>query len=222
MLQLFIEILSPFAALVTGTFAYRSMNSFFRLLYWQLITWIVCYLAGYAVTMWQASQGKPADNQWIMNMHILLESGLLIMAARVAFPWNTLKKLALGAYGLFLVVFIYLWSRRGISVYLHYADVTACILITLFYLGLLFRFNRYRPLTGNYFSEKLVCTGILLYFACSVPYVVCMDYLRRHDPGLNKVLYHVINDLLANMRYVTLAVAFWRIGRTSISQSYKP
>jgi hypothetical protein len=221
MLQLFIEIFSLFIALLTGIFAYRYLNAFFRLLFWQLIAWIAFYTLGYVVTIAQTLQGKPADNQWLMNIHLLVESGLLLAAARVSFSGKRLKTAALIVFGLVLAVFTFLSFRQGITVYFHHADVAVCIIVTVFYLGLLFHFNFRPPGKGGYFPEKLASTGILAYFACSVPYVAFMGYLQRHDPGLNSVLYHLINDVLANLRYLSLAFAFWSAGRQAVPQNGK-
>lgn len=208
MLQLFYEMATLAAALIAGLLAVRRMNAFFRLIFVQLLVWIFFYALAYGITSWQLANHRPIDNRWAMNLHLLLETGLLLAAARFAIQqcWGTY--LAIVAYLFFLVVFCAQGFRAGFGIYLNYADVAACISITVVFSFTLYHFSRQARVKW-YAPEKLICLGILAYFACSVPYVSMMHYLQKSSPAINTFLYHLINDFLANVRYLMMATAFW-------------
>lgn len=220
MLSLFAEVFCLSCALCSGMLAFRYMNRFFRVLLLQVAVWSVFYAIAHLVTRCQQLQQVPIDNQWLINIHLILETGLLLAAARFALPGTTGKILTGGAFGIFLVVFGLQSFRQGFGIYLNYADVSACLILTTVFSLVLFTFGQGTTKGFKNIPEKWACLGILIYFACSVPYVSMMHYLEVENPKVNSFLYHLISDLLANLRYLLLAFSFLLIYRSATSKTH--
>lgn len=213
MLTLFAEILCLSLAILTGILAFRHMNNFFRILFLQVVIWSLFYAGSHAITLYQQAINQPIDNQWLLNIHLILETGLLLTAA-----WFVLSKvlrnfIIMGGFLFFLTVLGIQGWKQGFDVYLNLADVAACIAITLVFSMVLYTFGQQGSKHLWKSPEKWACLGILMYFACSVPYVSMMGYLQTENPEVNTFLYYLISGALANIRYLLLALAFWMLYR---------
>jgi len=216
MLQILYETISLAAAFGVGLYVFRYMSTFFRIMFLQLLIWIVFYILSYVVTMWQEAHQLPCDNQLLLNLHMLIETILLTTTAAVAFSSAWGKWLASAALGSFLTVFVWQGAPYGFSIYLNAADVTECIVISVLFALLLYRhFSNPGPIWWRS-PEVLICLGILIYFACSVPYIAMMHYIERQYPGISVMLFQGISELLNNIRYLLTAIAFWFIRRNAL------
>jgi len=198
------EITCLSLAFLAGLISWKKLNPFFKVLFLQVLVWILCYSLGNVITLQQQANNQPIDNQWLMNIHMVLETGLLLWAARLRA--NESKNGVLVYIGgiCFVIVYSVQISVCGFYKYLHYADLTECIVITLVFAPILFA----SPAGKTGLALRVACFALLIYFACSVPYVSLMNYLQLHSPKLNSMLYHLISDVLANVRYALVAVAF--------------
>ena len=220
MLTLFIEISCISLALFFGMLAFRKMDRFFRVLLLQVLIWSLFYASSYVITSYQQAHHIPINNQWLMNIHMLIETGLLLIAAWFVLPKVLRTGLIFGAFSLFLGVFVLQGYNQGFGSYLNYADVTACIGITLVFSIVLYHFGQRTNSTFWNAPGKWVGLGILIYFACSVPYVSMMNYLEHKNPEVNTFLYYLISGVLANARYLLLALACCMIYRNK--QTVRP
>lgn len=204
MLTYFTEITCLSLALFFGWITWRRLDKFFRILVLQVSLWSLVYTVGHLITLNQQHHNQPIDNQWLMNIHMIFETGLLLLAAR--FVNRETKNGLLIQLGTLAFVIVYAIQviYNGFQNYLHYADLTECVVITLVYTPILFT----APIGKKGRPLRIVCVALLLYFACSIPYVSLMNYLQVHSPKLNSMLYHVISDVLANLRYLLIALAF--------------
>lgn len=221
MLTLLTEIACISLALFFGMLVFRKLDRFFRILLLQVAVWGLFYTGSHAITLYQQAHHLPIDNQWLMNIHMIFETGLLLTAAWFVLPEMLRTVLPIGAFSLFLLAFGIQVGSQGFGTYLNYADVTACIVITLVFSILLYTFGQRTGIPFWYSPEKWACMGILLYFACSVPYVSMMHYLETKNPEVNTFLYYLISGVLANARYLLLALACWMIYRNAKKQTTK-
>ncbi|WP_300665504.1 hypothetical protein [Fluviicola sp.] len=213
MLTLFTEILCLSLAILTGILAFRQMNSFFKTLFLQVVIWSLFYAGSHAITLYQQSMNQPIDNHWLMNIHLIIETGLLLTAAWFVLPKAFRTFLCAGAFLSFLTAIGIQGCMYGFDGYLNYADATACIAITVIFYMVLYTFGQQTRVRLLRSPEKWACLGILMYFACSVPYVCMIDYLQTESPAVNTFLYYLISGVLANIRYLLLALAFWMLYR---------
>ncbi len=213
MLTLFIEIMCLSLAVFAGILAFRHMNSLFRILFLQVVTWSAFYAGSHVITLYQQFNNQPIDNRWLMNIHLIIETGLLLTAAWFVLPKAFRTFVCVGAFLSFLVALgIQGWSQ-GFDVYLNYADGVACIVITLAFYMVLYTLWKQTRVSFWKSPENWACLGILMYFACSVPYIWMMDSLQIESPKTNTLLYYLISGALANLRYLLLALAFWMLYR---------
>ena len=191
-------------AFLGGIISWKKLSPFFKALFIQVVVWIAFYSYANLITIQQQANHQAINTQWLMNIHLVLETGLLLWAARFMYAkTNDRWFLVLGAIG-FTVVYISQVALNGFLHYLHYADLTECIVITLVFAPVLFN----SPAGKTGLPLRIACVALLIYFACSVPYVSLMNYLQQHSPKLNSLLYHLISDILANVRYALVALAF--------------
>ncbi len=222
MLQTLGELISLGSMLAAGLYAYRYMSPFFRIIFLQGVVWIFFYLLVHTLLIYQWIYGKTADSQWLINLAIVCETLLLMVAAWVYFREEWKKKLTLLLLFFFLLVLLVQGLTLGFSVYLHYADVAACIGITVLYTLLLYTFltrpaNPTTRIPQRYMPELLLSVGLLLYYAGSVPYVALIHYLEEDDPVWNDRLFYLINNVLAFLRYSLTAFAFLLLRRHTFS-----
>jgi hypothetical protein len=219
MLTLFTEISCISLAVFFGILAFWKLDRFFQVLLLQVVVWSAFYTFSHVITSYQKVHQLPIDNQWLMNVHLIIETGLLLTAAWFVLPKMLRTVLPIGAFSFFLIVFGIQVGNQGFEDYLNYADVAECIVITLVFSIVLFTFGQRGNVSFWASPEKWACLGILLYFACSVPYVSMMGYLERKNPEINTFLYYLISGVLANIRYFLLALAYWMIYRNAKKQT---
>lgn len=222
MLTLFAEISCISIAIFSGILAFRNTDRFFKTLLLQVTVWGVFYGLSHVITLQQQAQGLPIDNRWLMNVSMILETGLLLAAAWFVLPKVFRTPLTVGAFLLFLGVAALQSWKHGFGTYLNYADTTACLVNTVVYTAVLYTFGQRTDKRLWHSPEKWACLGILLYYACSVPYLSMMHYLEVNAPKVNTFLYYLISNVLADVRYLLLAVAFLMIYRSAAKQRHTP
>lgn len=212
------EILSLSAFLLSGLFAYRRMDHFFRIVYVQGLVWIAFYLLLFFLGRYYGRDGQPFHNQWILNIHILLECSLLMWASlgRLKVLWQ--RSVVLALFLVFLCCYLLQGITGGFNSYLNYADVSACIALTLIYSMVLYTLlHRRRQHPGETLPGLLLCSGLLLYFAGSVPYIALLHYMEKYSPGYNALLFDAISNGLAFIRYMLCALAFRQLRRRPLT-----
>ncbi|MCW3103305.1 MAG: hypothetical protein JWO09_1745 [Bacteroidetes bacterium] len=222
MVSIINEALSLSIALSAGIYAFRYMNRFTRILFYQLITWICFYLGSYALTTYQENSNIEPNDHWLLNIHLLLEALWLTVAAYNYSNAKTRKSLALILYGVFLIVFTIQVSVSGFSCFANLGMAAAGLMITILYLFILY--DAFRSKAGLWYTspEIWACIGLVIYFACNVPYFSLFTYLNDHYPILSGRLFSVITDVLANIRYFFLAIAFFIAARTKAVSTVNP
>jgi hypothetical protein len=215
-LQIINEELSQLLALAAGLYAFRSLSLFARGLFAQLLVWMLFYVASYMLTSYQEAHEQTTNNQLLFNIHMPLEAALLSFAAWRFFSPGLSRRLVVVSYVFFLVIYALLLRVKGWQVFNHLGSVAEALLITALYAALLFRMLRIRSWRAS--PELWACLGLLVFFACNVPYFSMFDYLNTYRPTLSLRLFNLINDDLANVRYLSLAFSFWMARRLARSK----
>jgi len=213
-LQLLHEAGSLLLAFVLGWYAFKRMDTFFRIVFVQVSVWLFCYISSYVVTIFQKTYGLEQNNQWVMNIHMILETSILLFAASKQLKHRAERVFVATAYGVFLTVVILSLISKGPFIYFNNADVTECLIMTTVYTYILYRLIWKGESTRQNTAGIVLCIGLLIYFACSVPLIAMLHLMEKHDPETGSFLFYIINDVTANLRYLLTAVAFWLVGRT--------
>lgn len=211
MLQFINEALVLTIALGTGIYAYSYMNKFTRTLFFQLLTWIVIYLFSRGLTIYQSMHNKTMNDQWIFNIQIPLELLLLTVAACYFLKDKLSKYLALTFYMLFLIIIFLQFKISGPQVFINYGMVASGFSVTVLYTMILYQKFKSDSLSWKQSPEIWASLGLIIYFACNIPYFSLFTYLNSHHSALSTKLFFFITDVLANIRYIFLAIAFWMV-----------
>ncbi len=209
MQQLLYEATSQLIALAAGICSFHYMDKFMRMLFYQLVTWQVIYWCSRAYTAYQQSMGLEMNNHWIFNIQIPLELLLLIIATCYFFKDKLSQRLAIISYTLFLLTVILQLKLSGPTAFISYGVVVAGIIVTTLYTLILYKQFHSDHLAWIQSPVIWASTGLVIYFACNIPYFSMFDYLNTKHAALSEKLFHFITDVLANIRYLFLAIAFW-------------
>lgn len=215
MLQIINESFSLALAFGAGIYAYSYMNKFTRILFLQLLSWILLFIFSHILTALQ--DPNKMNNQWLFNIEVPLELLLLNIAACYLLKDMLSRYLSLTLYALFLITMVLQLKLSGPGVFINYAVVASGINVTVLYTIILYRKFKSDPSSWKKSPEVIASIGLIIYFACCVPYFSLFNYLNTYDLKLSKKLFHMITDVLANIRYVCLAIAFWLVRKNSLA-----
>jgi hypothetical protein len=216
MLQVLNESLSLLLVFIVGAFAFHYMDLFGRILFYQLAIWIEFYLLSYIVTSYQLQQGTEQNNLWVMNASVFIEIIFLARAGYELMKTPKKKYLLVCAICLFVIMFAIEIGYKGVDVFANYSYIFGSLLLVItFSFALYIQMGKGSPVPKTS-PEMWMCLGILLYFTCGIPYLSLVNYLNANHPGVSTFLFHLINDGLANIRYLLLAVGFWLIRRNAV------
>lgn len=146
-----------------------------------------------------------------MNFNLLIDISLVFFAIWVQLKGKKEKAVVFSFYFIFLASYVLNFYFQGFYVALNYADLTSCLLLTILLGYLYFQFNQESLVPFWKSPEKLITMGMLIYFACSVPFIALWDYLSETAPRILGYLYYGINTTIAFTRYLFAGLAFWLI-----------
>ncbi|MFL5763610.1 MAG: hypothetical protein ACJ77K_06680 [Bacteroidia bacterium] len=203
------ECLTLVIVLSAGIYSGRYMTSFYKIFFTQVVVWICFYIASYIVTGIQESNHETVNDQWLINIHVPLETFFLMLAAYLYFPTTLTKTLIMMLFSCFMIFYFFRVHVMGINNFDGYVIVAQSISITTIYMQIMYRHFSTTGENGNKSPVIWVCSGLLIYFACCVPYFSLFNYLNDNYPKLSTLLYYIITGPLATIRYLCLARAFW-------------
>ena len=191
------------AALIVGLAVYKHLIKFYRLLFFQVLIYLLIDCL---------SIPFMPNNSWVLNIFVPMETALLFAAAQIYFDSTKSKYLLLLIYSLFVVIYLLdLIFITGINKFVYHAAIAEGICISVLYIIILYiQFNRRFSLPLTF-----ACLGLILYFACSIPYISTLFYFQKIDPILNQKLFQYIIVLLAHVRYSFIALAFFLVGKST-------
>jgi hypothetical protein len=216
MVRIIDESFTLIFALGIGIYAFRSMNLFYRIFFYQLLAYILIYILSHVTNIILLARNMPQDNQWVFNVSMPMEAGILTWAAYEYFK-NTRGKIWIWiGYAAFLVVLITEISIKGIWIFSNHGCIAESALLLILYLLILYSHFTSQNSTWKRSPELWICLGIVLFYGGVVPYFSLMHYLQASYPKVNAFLYYFIIDGLATLRYVLLAVGFWFVRRNAL------
>ncbi len=210
MTQFLIDIITTVLAFIIGIVMYKKMNLFYRLLFVQIIVYLLVQSAAFFISN---------HNNWLFNLFIPIETLLLLASAYYYFNLKSARRLLILIFLTFMLVYLldlFLWL--GFNTFAFHAAIVEGIAISGVYLFIFyFQFHTNAP---NNWPLLFVCIGHVLYFMCSVPYLSILFYFQNKNPILNRELFVYIVLLLAQIRYLFLAIAFFLIRNKRFSYKH--
>ncbi len=206
-----------FTAVIAGIFSRKQMDRFHLFIFFQLLTGFFFYILSYLVIVYQRANNLGLNNHWVFNLNTLVETSLLSIAALSFLKTKADKNLVTFLYVLFVIAVLSLLSVNGWLVFSVPAYAAESFVVVAMYSLILYRyFGQNRPSkTGN--SEIWICTGLLIYFAGNLPYFSLFNFFNAHYPALSKSFHAIITEILANVRYLLVAVGFWLVKKNALN-----
>jgi hypothetical protein len=208
-----IDIVALIIPLFLGFISFRYMNYHYRMYFFQLLAYILIYVIG-----WEAPLIKNS-NQWLYNLSMPIETGLLCWAAYIYFSDYKRKYLVWAGFAVFMLIYTFDVLIKGISVFFNYGYITESALLVMIYLLVLYSHFVKQSLNWKTSPEIWISIGIVLYFGGVVPYLSLMKYLQNIHPQYSSVLYEFIIEGLSAMRYLLLGLGFWLVRRNALAKT---
>ena len=140
------------------------------------------------------------------------------MAGANIFFRERFKKISISIiYFFFLLAYTIFVYQNGFIFFSIYSFIAESLVITAVYALVLYEVMHHPGANKFRLPELWICIGLLLYFACNLPYFSVFDFLNQHHPKVSKVLFRIITDVFANIRYLCMAIGFWLIKQNSVS-----
>ena len=190
------------------------MSTFFKLFLFHAIFVLTIYFFSYALIQYQEFNKLDKNNQWCFNVSLIIEIVVFLFAAISYSTVKNIRILSRSLFIIFIVSFIIESSIRGFRKFASYSSIIESFCIIAVYLLILFHeFDRHPT---NWYKQPVALFSItlLIYFICSVPYFSLMHYFQKHNPTLNQILFHLVINVMAHVRYCVLAFAFWLSRKT--------
>ncbi len=216
MIKLLDELTGITIALFFGVYAFRFMNSFHRIFLGQLVAYILIVMLTYIV---QLIPSMNNHNQWVYNLSMPIETGILTLAAYIHFKSKKEKNLIWLGYFIFLLVFTSEIVIKGFLIFSNHGYVAECILLIVLYLLVLYSLFIKQNIAWKHTPEIWISIGIVVYFGSVLPYLSLLQYFQEYFPEINRMLFRLITVGLSNIRYLLLAYGFWLIRRNALSKT---
>jgi hypothetical protein len=208
-----------FLSFSVGLFGYRIFNRFYRLIFLQVGIAIGFYIGAYQVVEYQKAHGLRMSNEWMYNAYILVEVVILLYAAFWYLPDIRMKRITLSGIVVFSIIY---FSELIMDGPWHLLNITlvcaGLILVTIFVMVLHDVINK-TDFSWKVSPDLWVSIGILIYFACNVPFLGLFHQLMKYDATITDRLFY-ITEILASIRYFTFSVAFLLAIRAGVQKPY--
>ncbi|HTB31892.1 MAG TPA: hypothetical protein VK808_07695 [Bacteroidia bacterium] len=219
MVQVVIESLSLVLAFGMGLRAFQSMSLLHKTFFFQLVAYILIFILAIVVKLIAYANNVPPYNQWVYNLYMPIETGILVWAGFEYFKNSGKRFLIYVGYLIFLTIFISEICVKGIMILSNHGYVAEGILLLVIYLLLLYSQFTKSNNAWKRSPEIWISLGIVLYFGGSIPYLTLMNYLQESHSAINQFLFYFIIDGLANVRYLLLGLGFWLIYRQAVTKT---
>lgn len=207
--RLIYESFGMYLAFAIGCLVFFQSNRFLRLIFLQVALAVPFYFLTHFVIYYQRSRGMELNNLWVHNLYTVLET-LLLALAGLSFLRKRSEKLTLLL--LYLVCLSVAWIEYlniPVTEWYTYTFYSEIVLVVLLYSYILYKLIHQHPGEWRYKPEFWIILGLLFYFAGDSPYIMLINYFNEKYLELNSLLYNVINNFLANARYLLYALGFW-------------
>lgn len=194
--------------MIAGIRSYRALTTFQKTIFVQLCVWVFFFIGAHAIIIRMKTLGLQPNNHAWMNMNLLAETFILLIAVRYVWSNRVFRRSAYIAMAVFVLCFAAEVIQAGIGVYASYTDTVAGFMHAAFYgVALFVSFSKADLWWRN--PDVYICFGIFAYFTCLVPLMSAFSYLLAAFPATIKTLFNLINTTMANMRYLLVAIGFW-------------
>jgi hypothetical protein len=204
--QILLDLSTVIFSFGTGVLFYKKLNWYCKWLFYHVAAYLTIEV--FAVTVSLA-------NGLVYNIFMPIETLLLLLAA---FTYPKLKRIRTALFflvGTFLLIyFADIFFIIGWKNFCYHAAIVQGLVLAITYMALVYFWFRQKGHNTEKIFVILSGSGMILYFACGIPYLGMMFYLQKLDPGMNSELFQKIVVQLAKLRYLLVGISFlvagWR------------
>lgn len=198
------DLSTAILAIIIGLLVLRKLNWPVKLLLLQALVYTIVDIIGFYIH----------KNLWLYNLYVPVETGLLLASAATELGTIKAKRTIGIVFFVFLILFIVELIRVELgNDFVYLSVLTHYFLIACLYTYLLFRRINPSNNTALNVSHIVICFGIVVYCAGSIPCLAAMRQLMFVDLGLSQELFVKIVVLLAAFRYFLLAIGLAITGK---------
>lgn len=154
------------------------------------------------------SKSNPVFNTFMYNCYILAELLILGIAGLHWLKGRNARRCVLALMMAYVPVWIYNIAVYEKGSFANLAFIYGCIVLAITYFMLLYQSVIGRPERIYRLPLFWLCTGIIIYFGCSIPLFSLFHYFTSHGKEKLGVYLYSIIDILAIFRYGSTFYAF--------------
>jgi hypothetical protein len=149
-------------------------------------------------------------NTWVYNTYNFFEFSLLCYYFYHLLSFRSMKILVVTAYIIYVpfyfINFFYLQGLHNVNTYTLLYCAFLDIVFVIGYFWILFRL----PQSTRLMREPAfwICTGVLFYYTCSLPYSGLINYISAYSSRKMIEIYSFINSMGIIFFYILLTIAF--------------
>ncbi len=207
--NLVIDIGLQFIIILVGFIEIKRLNVFEKFLWLQILISVINYGSGKLLIHYFGY----SQNTFQYNIYFLIEIFIILYATYQFLRNKGVKKLFLIGMTVILVAYFTEIALTGINVFANYSFAFYSMFIATIFLYILYQVTNPRREEQNAKAILFISLGIVLFFLCNAPYMAMMNYLQKINPVLNAQLFHIITDVLSNIRYFLFLVGLVMIIR---------
>ena len=208
--QILLDLSSTLLAFCVGLAVFSKLDRFNRILFLQVVVYLLA--DSFAILY-------PKYSNLFFNLFMPIETLLLFSAALYYFNTKKSKAVLLILYVVFLIIYFPgVFSFGGISTFAHHAAITEGLLLTGINLVMLY-VDFTQGKNGFSYPVTFAGTGMILYFASTIPFLCVMFYFQQQDSYQTKELFNKIVVFTAWLRYLFIAIAFFIASRKPLNST---
>lgn len=189
-------------ALIASSFVIRRLDSFHKMILYNLLLNFAVVIAGVAVQL-----VGYRSNQWLYNLYIVCETAMLFYAGTLILSTKPAKVLVVSTFAVFFSVWVGEVVLHRIFNFTTIAFVIECVGLLLLYLMILIRMNLSAKKSVYKNPVFWVCCAHIICFGCFIPYFAMFTFLEQYY-AQNKILFNTLIVTLQTTRFLFIGIAF--------------
>lgn len=196
---------APGLACIIGLFAFNRLTAFYKIIFFQVIIYLIVLYLTYTVA--------PKNIHLVYNIYVPVEMALLLGSAAMYFKKRSERVILLFGFLLFLLVYVVQIGGKLTS-FANFASVAEGLIMLVIYLTILKIQFSVPGFTAGTSVLFWLCMGSAVYFGGTIPLLSIFNFANKNFLAEHGTLFNAIVDVLANVRYLAVALSFWLCYRT--------
>lgn len=196
---------APGLAFIVGLFTIKQLTPFYKIILLQVMIYLVVLYLSYTVSLQHI--------HLVYNIYLPVEIALLLRSVAIYFKKRSERVILLVCFVLFLLVY-FIQIGGKLTSFANFASVAEGLIMLVIYLTILKIQFSIPTFTAGTSSLFWLCMGSAIYFGGTIPLLSIFNFANKNFLSEHGTLFNSIVDVLANIRYLSVALSFWLCYRT--------